>query len=321
MGNTRRDVVGSQAYRARLEVNNGRSSQPRRVRACPTVVGMSESGLTSAIDAVADLMRGRVSVAVTGAGISTDAGLPDYRGQGSTDVPSVDYDQFVSDPVWQRWVWQRNQETWGCASRLAPTPGHLALARLERAGLVNGVATQNIDGLHERAGSAVVHELHGTYKKVRCLDCGAVMSREAVDAQMRRLNPDVVDDPDPRHVAILATATRPEAEASNFVVAPCPRCGGLLKPAVVFFGEMLPQDEMSAAYALARQADVCLIVGTSLAVMTGMYVAIEAINHGADIVVINRGPTAADTYARVRIDAGASEVLEGVANTLLGKKD
>lgn len=269
-----------------------------------------------AAEALAALMRDRVTCVLTGAGISTDAGLPDYRGKGSTDIPTVDFDQFVADPVWQRWVWQRNQETWKCARSLRPTPGHVALARLEAAGLVNGVATQNIDGLHQTAGSRVVHELHGSYARVECVACGALFSRDSIDEELRRLNPDVVDDPDPAHVAILALAERDKAEQSRFIVAPCPRCGGLLKPAVVFFGEMLPQAEMSASYALAREADVCLIVGTSLAVLTGLYVVYEAWNSGADTAIINRGPTAADRQAELRIEGGASEVLSRTCELL-----
>lgn len=266
--------------------------------------------------ALADMMAGRVTVVITGAGISTDAGLPDYRGQGTTEIPTVDYDQFVSDPVWQRWVWQRNQETWRCAQALQPTPGHVALARMEAAGLVNGIATQNVNGLHQKAGSRTVYELHGSYARVVCTRCGAVMSRESIDKELRRLNPTVVDDPDPAHVAILALAERDKAEQSTFIPAPCPQCGGLLKPGVVAFGEMLPQAEMSASYALARDADVCLIVGTSLAVLTGLYVAYESFQKGADVAIINRGPTAADSHADLRIEGGASEVLSRTADLL-----
>lgn len=267
---------------------------------------------------LADLMRDRRTLVITGAGISTDAGLPDYRGKGTTEIPTVDYDQFVSDPVWQRWVWQRNQETWKCADALSPTPAHVALARLERAGLVSAVATQNVDGLHQKAGSTIVYELHGSYTRVVCTDCEAVFGRADLDEELRRLNPGVRDDPDPAHVAILALAEREKAEASTFIPAPCPRCSGLLKPGVVAFGESLPGTEMAAASAQATNADVCLIVGTSLAVMTGLYIAWDALSAGAAIAIINRGPTAMDGRADLRIDAGASEVLARTADLLTG---
>lgn len=269
------------------------------------------------VRALADLMKTGKTAVITGAGVSTDAGLPDYRGVGTTEIPTVDYDQFVSDPVWQRWVWQRNQETWRCADALTPTPGHVALADLEATGFVTGIATQNVDGLHQKAGSRVVHELHGTYAAVTCTDCGVTLGRSDIDAQVRRLNPDVADDLDPTHVAILALAERQKAEASTFVPPPCPTCGGLLKPAVVAFGEMLPEATMRAASALARDCDVCLVVGTSLAVMTGLYVAYDALQVGAALAIINRGPTQLDARADLRIEGGASEVLTEVA-ALLG---
>lgn len=269
-----------------------------------------------AVDALADLMRDRVTAIVAGAGMSTDAGLPDYRGTGSSGDPTVDFDLFMSDEKWRRWVWQRNQETWKAAAGLTPTPGHLAVAAMQRAGLVNGIATQNVDGLDVKAGITHPALLHGTFDLVDCVQCGAQYDRAEVDTWMRQLNPDVIDETDPANVAILARVDEELADASQFEPASCPRCNGILKPNVVFFGESLPADAMELAFRYARDADVLLVVGSSLVVGTGLWVAHEGLQYGADIAVINRGPTQIDPYADLRIEGGASQILTRVAHAL-----
>ena len=267
-----------------------------------------------AAEALAELMRGKKTIAITGAGISTDSGLPDYRGQGTTEKPSIEYDMFVDDPVWQRWVWQRNHETWRVFNSLEPSPGHKAIARLEKAGLISGVATQNIDGLHTKAGTNNVWKLHGSFAHARCLACERVIPREEYATELDELNPGWPQyDRDP---AVLATADREDAEASNFKVAPCSACGGLMKPAVVFFGEGLPGDVMDTAMSAATDADVALVVGSSLVVNTGMWITRQAWATGSPIAIVNYGPTAADGIVDLRIDAGASETLEALATML-----
>ncbi|MDP9833283.1 MULTISPECIES: Sir2 family NAD-dependent protein deacetylase [Trueperella] len=262
--------------------------------------------------ALAQVMRGKRTLAITGAGVSTDSGLPDYRGQGTTEKPSIDYDMFTADPVWQRWVWQRNHETWRQFQALQPSGAHTALARLETAGLI-GIATQNIDGLHTKAGSKRVWELHGSFDRVRCLDCGARFPRADYAADLEALNPNWPQyDRDP---AVLATADRPEAEASTFKVAPCPVCGGLVKPDVVFFGESLPAS-MGDAMEAARECEVALVAGSSLVVSTGMWIVRQAYAAGATLAIINYGPTAADTVADIRIDCGVSPTLTALADAL-----
>jgi NAD-dependent SIR2 family protein deacetylase len=268
------------------------------------------------VDELADMMRGKTTAIVAGAGMSTDAGVPDYRGSGSSGNPTVDFDLFMSHPKWQRWVWQRNQETWRTVGDLAPTPGHRAVAALQKAGLVNGIATQNVDGLDERAGIKNPALLHGTFDLVDCTQCGNRYSREDVDEWMRRLNPDVKYDPDPQHVAILATIDEAGADASTFEPAPCPNCGGVLKPNVVFFGELLPSDAMDLAFSYAGAADVVLVVGSSLMVGTGLWVVQQGLMNGAKLAVINRGPTQADNAADLRIEGGSSETLMALAERL-----
>lgn len=269
-----------------------------------------------AISALADLMRDRVTAIVAGAGMSTDSGLPDYRGTGSSGNPTVDFDLFLSDQKWQRWVWQRNQETWKAVTSLQPTPGHRAVAAMQKAGIVNGIATQNVDGLDVKAGISNPALLHGTFDLVDCIQCGARFDRVEVDRWMRERNPGVTDDTDPTHVAILAQVDEEAANASTFDPAPCPRCGGILKPNVVFFGESLPVEAMDMAFRYAREADVVLVVGSSLVVGTGLWVVHEGMQHHADIGVINRGPTQVDAYCDLRIEGGASEILVGVARAL-----
>lgn len=268
--------------------------------------------LSIAAAELAELMRGKRTLATTGAGISTDAGLPDYRGTGSTEQPNIDFQMFVADPVWRRWVWQRNHETWQIFSQLRPTPAHLALAQLERAGLVSGIATQNVDGLHELAGSAA-WELHGSWREVECLSCGLRFPRADYAEQLTELNPGwPTYDHD---VAVLASADRAAAEASTFQVAPCPRCGGIVKPAIVFFGQSLPP-AMDQALAAAQDADVILAVGSSLIVSTGLWVVRQGWANGAPIAIVNRGRTEADAIATLRVEGGASEVLTELVQQL-----
>lgn len=270
----------------------------------------------SQLETLAQLMRGRKTVLVTGAGMSTDTGIPDYRGKGNTKIPSVEYDEFVSDPVWQRWVWARNHQTWQTMLRLSPAPAHLALARLEKSGFLTGIATQNVDGLDSKAGCRNVFEMHGTFLRVECLGCGAVTDRQVLHQRLTEANPDYPLDLDPAHVAILAVADRKAALACKFRTVACETCGGLLKPAVVFFGQLLPEETMAQACRAAELADVVLVVGSSLAVGTASFVIQTALAHSAPLVIINRGPTRYDRVADLRIEGGASECLTFLADLL-----
>lgn len=272
--------------------------------------------LDDAVEAVREVMAGRRTLAVTGAGISTDSGIPDYRGTGSTPAEPVDLERFVSDPLWYRWVWARNHATWRLLKGLAPTPGHRALARLEDAGLVTGVATQNVDRLHSLAGQRTVWELHGAYDRVVCLECERVVPRAEVDERLRAANPGYPIETDPQKVAITPEADRAAAEACVFEPPACEACGGMLKPDIVFFGESLPP-AMDGAMEAAKDCDVVLVAGTSLAVLTGLWVVRQAMARGAQLVVVNRGRTAVDDVADVRVEGGTSEVLGAVADARL----
>lgn len=270
----------------------------------------------SQLETLAGWMRGNKTVLVTGAGMSTDTGIPDYRGKGNTSIPSVEYDEFISDPVWQRWVWARNHQTWQTMLKLDPSPAHLAQARLEKAGLLTGIATQNVDGLDIKAGCKNVFEMHGTFLKVECVDCGSITDRAALHERLTAANPDYPLDLDPAHVAILAVADRQAADNCDFKTVPCEKCGGLLKPAVVFFGQMLPAQVMSQACQAAARSDVVLVVGSSLVVGTASYVMHAGLAAGAKLAIINRGRTMYDSQADLRIEGGASECLTRLADLL-----
>ncbi len=269
------------------------------------------------VAAIADAMRGHRTLVVTGAGISTTAGVPDYRG--TPDRRSVEYEDFVLHEIWYRYLWWRNEMSWTLLRQVAPTAGHRALARLEEAGPVIGIATQNVDGLHTLAGSRQVAELHGTFDAVVCLHCGARFTRSRMSEMIRDLNPGL-DFPAPplAELEIIAAKDEESAQLNPIEVPPCPHCDGMLKPDVVLFGEPLPKAPVRAASALAGACDVVLTVGTSLDVSTGMWVVMQAMESGARLVVVNRGPSQADRLADLVVDGGADDVLSGLADVLLG---
>ncbi|WP_216432070.1 SIR2 family NAD-dependent protein deacylase [Arcanobacterium phocae] len=265
---------------------------------------------------IADLMRSRRTLVLTGAGVSTGSGLPDYRGTGGGATPTVDIDMFHAHQYWRNWVWQRNHETWHNLLTIEPNPAHHALAQLEQAELVTGIATQNIDGLHSLAGSQNVWELHGTYQFARCTQCDKRLPRAEYAVLLDQLNPNWPTVPG--DIAILAEATaaaKQLAQESRFHPAPCPYCGGIMKPDIVMFGEALPP-AMDYAMSAANECDVILIVGTSLIVSTGAWVARQAWARQADVVIINQGPTALDRIADIRCDDDASTLLPAIAQAL-----
>ena len=282
-------------------------------------VGAGDDGAArdmQAAEAIAAIIEGRRTLVVTGAGMSTDSGLPDYRGVGTTPIEPVDLPSFAADPVWYRWLWFRNETTWRSLEALEPNAGHRALARLEAAGAIMGVATQNVDRLDARAGVRKLWELHGSYDAVVCLRCGARSTRAEVSERLRALNPGLIEDLDPMHLEITPEARRAEAEACDFRTVDCEACGGLLKPGIVMFGEGLPEEAMEGALAAARECEAVIVAGTSLAVSTGMWVVQSALAGGASLIVINRGRTQADPVAEVIVDGGCSPVLAALADRL-----
>ncbi|HEV7582232.1 MAG TPA: NAD-dependent deacetylase [Mycobacterium sp.] len=256
------------------------------------------------------LLAGRRVAVLTGAGISTDSGIPDYRGPDSPPSNPMTIGQFTSDAVFRQRYWARNHVGWRHMDNTQPNAGHRALTALEHAGVVNGVITQNVDLLHTKAGSANVINLHGTYAQVICLSCGHTMSRAALADELEGLNPGFIE----RAEAIGGLAVAPDADAvvadtTSFHYLDCPRCAGMLKPDIVYFGESVPKDIVAQAYSLVDQAEALLVAGSSLAVFSGYRFARHAAALGIPIAIVNRGPTRGDDLAAIKVDGGCSELL------------
>ncbi len=264
---------------------------------------------------VATLLSGRSVVALCGAGLSTDSGIPDYRGPTSTPRTPMTYDVFRSGLAAQRRYWSRAFIGWQHMAGAEPNEGHRALVRLERAEVVGAVVTQNVDGLHAAAGQRRLIDLHGRIAEVVCLDCHDVTSRARLQDRLAVLNPSYARA-DTADVEIAPDGDALVDDSERFVVAGCERCGGPLKPHVVFFGENVPRERVAAVTALVDEADALLVVGSSLTVMSGFRFVRQAARAGTPVVIVNRGPTRGDDLADVRVDAGCSQTLTALAAEL-----
>jgi NAD-dependent SIR2 family protein deacetylase len=260
------------------------------------------------------LLAGRRIAVLTGAGISTDSGIPDYRGPDSPPSNPMTIRQFTSDPVFRQRYWARNHVGWRHMDDTLPNAGHRALAALEDAGVVSGLITQNVDLLHTKAGSRNVIDLHGTYARVVCLDCGHTMSRAVLAEQLEALNPGFIE----RAEAIGGLAV---ADTASFRYLDCPHCGGMLKPDIVYFGESVPKETVAQSYSLVDQADALLVAGSSLTVFSGYRFVRHAVAQGIPVAIVNRGRTRGDGLAAVKVDGGCSELLVLLANELLNPSD
>ena len=270
------------------------------------------------LDDLVSLVSGRRWAVLTGAGMSTDSGIPDYRGPSAPPSNPMMYDEFVSDEANRRRYWARSMLGWQSFGRAEPNSGHRALVGAP--GLV-GVVTQNVDGLHEDAGSSPVVDLHGRIDRVVCLACRTYSSRADLQARLQALNP-AVDGYLPAGAAELDSARlRPDGDAvvdhwHDFRVAPCEVCGGVLKPDVVFFGESARKEVVADAYELVDSADVLVVLGSSLTVMSGLRFVRHASRLGKPVAIVNRGPTRGDDRATVRLDAGTTETLLALRHRL-----
>ncbi len=278
---------------------------------------MTVAPATDLVETAADLLRNRSWAALTGAGTSTDSGIPDYRGPTSIRATPMQYSEFTGSAEARRRYWARSYQGWRRIGQAQPNAGHRALAGLEAAGL-RGVITQNVDGLHQAAGSRGVINLHGDIARVVCLDCERLSSRLAMQHRLAELNPDL-----PPPARLEHAELRPDGDAvveqwHDFVLADCTECGGRLKPDVVFFGESVPRDRVEQAYALVEATDVLLVLGSSLTVMSGLRFVRHNAKAGRPVVIINRGPTRGDDLATLKIDQGCSESLTALARLLAG---
>jgi NAD-dependent SIR2 family protein deacetylase len=258
------------------------------------------------IDRAIEILTGRRFTVLTGAGVSTDSGIPDYRGEGAPVRTPMTFQQFLSGIEYRKRYWAGSHLGWRAFRSASPNEGHRALADLEVAGRVTGVVTQNVDGLHLRAGSRRVVDLHGSMDRAHCLRCGQVFARDAVAAQIDALNP-WLDEPG-------AVELAPDGDVEvrgigRFEVPDCTVCGGILKPDVVFFGEFVPLEKFTEAAALVRTAEALVIAGSSLVVNSGIRLLEQAVRRRLPIIVVNRGETKGDSRATVKIAAGTSETL------------
>ena len=275
------------------------------------------------IDALQDIhviLSGVRFALLTGAGLSTDSGIPDYRGPGSAPRAPMTYQEFIGEPGNRQRYWARNHLGWSHLRRADPNDGHAAVARLEHRGLLTGLITQNVDRLHEEAGSQNVVDLHGRFDQVVCLDCLRRYSRRMLAGVLEELNPGFLE----RAAAAGIIEMAPDADATiedaelieSFVVAHCPACAGTLKPDFVYFGENVPKDRVERSYAMVDAAGALLVAGSSLTVMSGLRFVRHAAKHGKSVIIINRGPTRGDDLATVKLDAGVSEALTWLAQEL-----
>ena len=258
-------------------------------------------------DAAVDLLRTRRFVALTGAGVSTDSGIPDYRGPNAPARTPMTYQEFVSGPAARQRYWARSHIGWARMRQAAPNRGHAALAALERFGTLRMLITQNVDGLHEAAGSCRLVALHGRIADVVCLACGDRTSRRCLQERLTALNPGF----DQEHAE---AAVRPDGDVelsvtAGFHVPPCANCGGVLKPDVVFFGENVPKDRVQCCYDAVDAAEALLVAGSSLTVLSGFRFVRHAHKRGIPVVIVNRGRTRADDLATVKLDVGTTDFL------------
>ncbi|WFE65885.1 NAD-dependent protein deacetylase [Micromonospora sp. WMMD714] len=270
--------------------------------------------MTETIDALAALVAAGGVVVLSGAGLSTESGIPDYRGP--TGVARrhtpMTYQTFTRSAVARRRYWARSHLGWRTIARAAPNDGHRAVARLQAAGLVDGVITQNVDGLHTAAGSRGVVELHGRLDTVVCLDCGDRTARGELDRRLAAANPGF---------AATVGVVRPDGDVdldddgvAGFRPVDCGSCGGMLKPDVVFFGETVPADRVSRCFGMVEQARSLLVVGSSLTVLSGRRFVVRAARRGIPVVIANQGVTRGDGYAALRVDAPLGRVLPALAD-------
>lgn len=269
----------------------------------------------SGLDALDALLQDRRAVVLAGAGCSTDSGIPDYGGLDSLRRRDlVPYRAFVADPRIRSRYWARSMVGWSTVAEARPNPAHTALAELERAGVVTGVITQNVDGLHHRAGSRRVVELHGSLSRVRCLRCGGVEPRVGLQLRLLALNPEFAE---PGARSAPDGDAEVSADRARLLRVPdCVTCGGLLKPDVVFFGESVPQARVAEAWAMYEEADFLLVVGSSLVVFSGYRFVARAVKERRSVAIVNVGPTRADAQATVKVEGRVEIVLPQLVDQL-----
>jgi NAD-dependent SIR2 family protein deacetylase len=278
------------------------------------VSSASEESTELAVDEAVAVLEGKRTVVLTGAGVSTDSGIPDYRGEGAPKRNPMTFDQFLGSESYRKRYWAGSHLGWRMFDAAQPNAGHRILAELEDAGLVTGVVTQNVDGLHARAGTKHLVDLHGSMDRVTCLRCGQSYARAGIAQRISDANPWLTE---PELVRMAPDGDAEVAEYEAFVVPACTVCGGTLKPDVVFFGEFIPTEKFAEASSMVASSDAMVIAGSSLVVNSGIRLLEQARRRKLPVVIINRGVTKGDGRATVKIDAGTTETLRTVASRLL----
>ncbi|PLZ04167.1 NAD-dependent protein deacetylase [Burkholderia sp. WAC0059] len=266
---------------------------------------------SAALDALHAFARRHPRLFVlTGAGISTDSGIPGYRDENGQwkRSPPITLQEFLGSDHARRRYWARSMIGWPAVAQARPNGAHRALARLQAGGHLATLVTQNVDGLHQRAGSTGVIELHGSIGHVDCLDCGAQYTRASIQPLLEAGNPGLAG-------AYAEPAADGDAHldwdgSAAFDVPVCPACGGRLKPAVVFFGENVPRERVTAASDALEAADALLVVGSSLMVYSGYRFCVWAQRMGKPIAAINLGRTRADPLLALKVEASCAPALE-----------
>ena len=260
-------------------------------------------------------------VVLTGAGCSTESGIPDYRSPGGawTRHKPIYYSAFVRSAEVRRFYWARSYRGWPRFDRARPNDAHRALAELESRGRVHQLITQNVDDLHQEAGSRAVVQLHGRNRVVVCLDCGGTIPREEMQERLRHRNAAWLEAAQWERLHADEADFAPDGDADvaqhvigGFEVPECHRCGGVLKPAVVFFGESVPKEKVDYAMSRVDEADALLVVGSSLTVWSGFRFAKRAHDRGLPIAIVNIGPTRADELATMKVEDRAGAALGAV---------
>jgi NAD-dependent SIR2 family protein deacetylase len=261
---------------------------------------------------LADWVADRGVVVLSGAGLSTESGIPDYRGPSGAArrVTPMTYQAFTRDPVARRRYWARSHLGWRTIGDAQPNAGHRAVARLQQLAVVDGIITQNVDGLHQAGGAHGVIELHGNLARISCLDCGACTPRGDHTARLTAANPGFAAsvariNPD-------GDAELDDTELDRFTVVDCADCGGVLKPDVVYFGETVPPDRVRRSFDLVAGARTLLVLGSSLTVMSGRRFVLRAAREGIRVAIVNQGPTRGEPYAGLIVDAPLGVVLPEV---------
>ena len=275
---------------------------------------VDDARASDSLETLTKVFLGGGVVLLTGAGLSTESGIPDYRGETgrARRGEPMTYQTFTATAAARQRYWARSHLGWRHIAGATPNAGHRAVAALERHGLLAGIITQNVDGLHQAAGAAAVTELHGSLHRVVCLSCWQRTSRLTLDERLRAANPAWHE---------LAAEINPDGDVSleetaGFVVADCLSCGGVLKPDVVFFGENVPRDRVASCYALVDSASALVVLGSSLTVMSGFRYVRHAVSLGIPVVIVNQGPTRGDAIAGTRLDAPLGAVLTAAAREL-----